>query len=66
MIRYVFAHSRVQFHPAAWALTYAVIFVGLMVPSLFVLSLIFEAFGSTGVRLDYLTNAVVYGPVLFG
>lgn len=66
MIRYLFAHSRAQFHPAAWALTYAVLFFGLMVPCLFVLSLTFKAFGSTGIRFDYQTTAELCGPVLFG
>lgn len=66
VVGYVFAHSRVQFHPAAWALVYAVIFITLMIPCLFILSLIFEAFGSAGVTLDYETNAILYGPVLFG
>jgi hypothetical protein len=63
---YVYAHSRVQFHPAATALLYSVMFLALMTAALFVLSLIFIAFGISGVRIDFETNAAVFGPALFG
>lgn len=66
MIRYVLAHSRVQFHPAALALLFVGMFVALMVPCVFVLSLIFKAFGSTGLSVDHETAVVVYGPVIVG
>ena len=62
-VAYVYAHSREQFHPAAFALMYGVCFVVAMTIAMFVLSLIFEALGTSGVSLDYEMYAVVFGPV---
>ena len=60
---YVYSHSRAQFHPAAYALMYGAFLVAAMAIAMFVLSLIFEALGTSGVSLDYEMYAVVFGPV---
>jgi len=65
-VAYVYTHSRVQFHPAAYALMYAIFFVALMTAGLFVMTMILEAFGGTGFALDHEINAIVFGPVIFG
>ena len=62
----MYANSRAQFHPAAYALLFATVIVALMTVVLFVLSLIFKLLGTSAVTLDYETNAAVFGPVIFG
>jgi hypothetical protein len=63
-VAYVYAHSREQFHPAAYALMLAAFILVAMAMSTFVLSLIFEALGSSGVSLDYETGAAIVGPII--
>jgi hypothetical protein len=65
-VDYAYSHSRVQFHAAVYALLYGIFMVTVMTVVLFILSALFKAFGSTGVMLDYETNAAVFGPVIFG